>query len=64
MESLLSVPSLTRVKVHPLRTASNASSIGRPNGNSAGGIDDSDEDESGLGYTHTLVSLENIKNSE
>uniref|UniRef100_A0A0A1WTS8 Chloride channel protein 2 n=2 Tax=Zeugodacus cucurbitae TaxID=28588 RepID=A0A0A1WTS8_ZEUCU len=55
MESLLTVPSLTHVKVHPMRTASNASSIGRPNGNSAGGIDDPDEDESGLGYTHTLM---------
>uniref|UniRef100_A0A034VCT9 Chloride channel protein 2 n=1 Tax=Bactrocera dorsalis TaxID=27457 RepID=A0A034VCT9_BACDO len=55
MESLLTVPSLTHVKVHPMRTASNASSIGRPNGNSAAGIDDPDEDESGLGYTHTLM---------
>ncbi|XP_018803346.1 PREDICTED: chloride channel protein 2 isoform X8 [Bactrocera latifrons] len=55
MESLLTVPSLTHVKVHPMRTASNASSIGRPNGNSSAGIDDPDDDESGLGYTHTLM---------
>ncbi|XP_069966474.1 chloride channel protein 2 isoform X3 [Bactrocera oleae] len=55
MESLLTVPSLTNVKVHPMRTASNASSIVRPNVNSAGVADDPDEDETGLGYTHTLM---------
>ncbi|XP_004535620.2 chloride channel protein 2 isoform X6 [Ceratitis capitata] len=55
MESLLTVPTtLTHVRVHPMRTSSNASSIGRPSGAStAGGTDD--EDESGLGYTHTLM---------
>lgn len=60
MESLLTVPSLTNVKVHPMRTASNASSIVRPNVNSAGVADDPDEDETGLGYTHTLVSLKTL----
>ncbi|XP_053969931.1 chloride channel protein 2 isoform X4 [Anastrepha ludens] len=57
MESLLSVPSMTHIKIHPMRTYSNASSIGRlTNASSIGGsTDDPEEDESGLGYTHTLM---------
>ncbi|XP_036327176.1 chloride channel protein 2-like isoform X2 [Rhagoletis pomonella] len=42
-----------------MRTHSDASSIGRPNGGGSAGAggtaDDTEEDETGLGYTHTLM---------